>query len=407
MQYKIKPGFRYPFGANHDAEGTNFSIFSRNATGMELLLFENATSRAPFQIIELDPEVNRTFFQWHVYVERLPPGVAYNWRVEGPHDDVVYSGFRFDSQKALVDPSARAVSDLLYDRPRACGPGDNHDAAIRGIVVNNGYDWEDDQAPPYRPDAAVIYEMHVGGFTRHASADVRHPGTFAAIIEKIPYLKDLGVTHVELMPIMAFDEADVPPGATDLGLKNYWGYSTHSFYSPHPRYCVTPEQGTQQSEFRDMVKALHKAGIGVILDVVFNHTAEGNEGGPVINFKGVGNEFSYHLDPNDRSRYRDFTGCGNTVNANHPMIALFILRCLEYWVDEMHVDGFRFDLASAMARGEDGNPLYHAPVLWSIEFSDSLAHHFVIAEAWDAAGLYQVGGFPGYRWKEWNGRYRD
>jgi glycogen operon protein len=249
--------------------------------------------------------------------------------------------------------------------------------------------------------------MHVGGFTRHPSSNVNHPGTFAAVAEKIPYLKDLGITHVELMPIMAFDEEDVPPGVANLGLKNYWGYSTHSFYSPHPRYCVTPEQGTQQHEFRDMVKALHNAGIGVILDVVFNHTAEGNEGGPVINFKGLGNEFSYHLDPNNRGHYRDYTGCGNTVNANHPMIALFIVRCLEYWVDEMHVDGFRFDLASAMARGEDGNPLYHAPVLWSIEFSDSLARHFVIAEAWDAAGLYQVGGFPGYRWKEWNGRYRD
>ncbi|KPJ94866.1 MAG: glycogen debranching protein [Gammaproteobacteria bacterium SG8_11] len=407
MQYKVKPGFRYPFGATYDSEGTNFSVFSRNATGVELLLFETAESREPFQVIKLDPEVNRTFFQWHVYVEKLPAGVAYNWRVDGPDIATEHSGYRFDPQKALVDPSARAVSDYLWDRDRAREPGPNHDAAIRGIVVDNAYDWEGDQPPPYQPEKAVIYEMHVGGFTRHPSSNVGHPGTFAAVIEKIPYLKELGVTHVELMPIMAFDEYDLPPGAIDLGLKNYWGYSTHSFYSPHPRYCVTPEQGTQQREFRDMIKALHKAGIGVILDVVFNHTAEGNQDGPVINFKGLGNEFSYHLDPMDRRRYRDYTGCGNTVNANHPMIALFIVRCLEYWVDEMHVDGFRFDLASAMARGEDGNPLYHAPVLWSIEFSDSLAHHFVIAEAWDAAGLYQVGGFPGFRWKEWNGRYRD
>ena len=212
MQYKIKPGFRYPFGATHDAEGTNFSFFSRNATGVELLLFENATSVEPFQVITLDPEVNRTFFQWHVYVERLPPGVAYNWRVQGPDDNISFTGFRFDAQKALVDPSARAVSDYLYDRERACQPGDNHDTAIRGIVVSNEYDWEDDQPPPYRPETAVIYEMHVGGFTRHPSSNVNHPGTFAAVAEKIPYLKDLGITHVELMPIMAFDEEDVPPG---------------------------------------------------------------------------------------------------------------------------------------------------------------------------------------------------
>ena len=186
MQYTVKPGSRYPFGATHKAEGTNFSIFSRNATGVQLLLFENATALEPFQVITLDPEVNCTFFQWHVYVERLPSATAYNWRVQGPNDDIAKNGYRFDAQKALVDPSARAVSDDLYDRTRACRPGDNHKTAIRGIVVNNEYDWEDDQLPPYRPEAAVIYEMHVGGFTRHPSSNVGHPGTFAAVIEKIP-----------------------------------------------------------------------------------------------------------------------------------------------------------------------------------------------------------------------------
>jgi glycogen operon protein len=212
---------------------------------------------------------------------------------------------------------------------------------------------------------------------------------------------------VELMPVMAFDEQDVPPGVAMRGLKNYWGYSTHSFYSPHPGYCVSPQQGTHQREFRDMVKALHRVGIGVILDVVFNHTAEGGSDGPIISFKGFGNEMFYHLDAADRSRYRDYTGCGNTVNANHPLITRFITECLEYWVRKMHVDGFRFDLASALARGEDGNPQYHAPVLWSIEFSAALARTGLIAEAWDAGGLYQVGDFPGFRWLEWNGRYRD
>jgi len=190
-------------------------------------------------------------------------------------------------------------------------------------------------------------------------------------------------------------------------LENYWGYSTHSFFSPHPGYCISPEQGTHLQEFRDLVKALHRAGIGVILDVVFNHTAEGPADGPTINFKGMGNSVFYHLDREDKRVYLDYTGCGNTVNCNHPLVAMFIIGCLEHWVREMHVDGFRFDLASALARGEDGQPLDNAPVLWGIELSDQLARTRLIAEAWDAAGLYQVGSFPGYRWAEWNGRYRD
>ncbi|HHD57131.1 MAG TPA: glycogen debranching enzyme, partial [Desulfobulbaceae bacterium] len=202
-------------------------------------------------------------------------------------------------------------------------------------------------------------------------------------------------------------EQDVPDRVRDLGLKNYWGYATHSFFSPHPGYCVRPLSGNQRDEFRDMVKALHKAGISVILDVVYNHTAEGGTDGPVINFKGLMNRAFYHLEEDDLSKYKNFSGCGNTVNCNHPLVVRFILESLEYWVREFHVDGFRFDLASILARGEDGAPMYHAPVVWNIEFSDILAHTRLIAEAWDAGGLYQVGGFPGYRWAEWNGRYRD
>jgi isoamylase len=250
----------------------------------------------------------------------------------------------------------------------------------------------------------VIYELHVGGFTRGPEADVQAPGTFRGLIEKIPYLVDLGVTHVELLPVMAFDLQDMPDGVAARGHVNFWGYSTYGFFAPHPGFVAGDNP---RDEFRDMVKALHKAGIGVILDVVFNHTAEGGPDGPVINFKGLGNEFFYHLDPDDRSRYRDYTGCGNTVNCNHPLVARFILECLEYWVREMHVDGFRLDLASVLARGEDGEPMYHAPVLWSTEFSTTLAETHLLAEAWDAAGLYQVGDFPGYRWAEWNGDYRD
>ena len=405
-KYNIKTGFPYPAGATSNGDGVNFSIFSRHATQVELILFENAESPDPFQVIRLEPQINRTFYAWHVYVEKLLPGTWYTWRMDGPVN-TKESGLRFDKDKHLVDPWARAVSQKLWDRQLACQPGDNVHCSMRSMVVDAAYDWEGDQPLSIRSENAIIYELHVGGFTRHSSAGVKHPGTFAGLIEKIPYLEELGITHVELLPIMAFDEQDVPLGTSELGLLNYWGYSTHSFFSPHPGYCVTPEQGTHIKEFRDLVKAMHKAGIGVILDVVFNHTAEGGVGGPVINFRGIDREVFYHIDPLDKSIFRDYTGCGNTVNANHPLVANFIITCLEYWVEEMHVDGFRFDLASAMARGEGGIPLHDPPVLWGIELSEKLFRTKLIAEAWDAAGLYQVGSFPGYRWAEWNGRYRD
>jgi glycogen operon protein len=289
--------------------------------------------------------------------------------------------------------------------------------AIRGRVENDdGYDWEGDQPVAHAFEHSVIYELHVGSFTRHPNSGIGSPGgvgspgaagnggTFAALIGKIPYLVDLGITDVELMPVMAFDTQDVPEGTRGRGLSNFWGYSPYAFFAPHPAYAATDDV---RREFRDMVKAFHRAGIGVILDVVFNHTAEGGPDGPTIHFRGLANETFYHLDPANPSRYRDYTGCGNTLNCNHPVVADFLVRCLEYWVRHMHVDGFRFDLASVMARGEDGQPMYHAPVLWAIEFSPVLANTKLIAEAWDARGLYQVGDFPGFRWIEWNGRYRD
>ena len=406
VPFPVSAGSRYPPGATCDAGGANFSLFSRYATDVELLLYERADSPEPFQVIVLDPEVNRTFFFWHVYVEGLRPGVHYTWRVDGP-DDTVATGFRFDRGKELLDPWARGVTSRVWDRARASEPGPAGHTSLRAVLVDDPYDWEGD-APLVRPlEQTVIYELHVGGFTRHPSAGTAHPGTFAGVIEKIPYLRSLGVTDVELLPVMAFDEQDVPPGAAQRGLVNYWGYSPHSFYSPHPGYCVTPEEGTHRREFRDLVKALHRAGIGVIVDVVFNHTAEGGADGPTINFKGLAHETVYHLDPTDRSRYRDYTACGNTVNCNNPVVTRFLVECLEYWVREMHVDGFRFDLASVLVRGENGEPLWYAPMPWHIEFSHVLAHTQLIAEAWDAGGLYQVGGFPGYRWAEWNGRYRD
>ena len=406
-EYQYKAGRSYPSGSNPDDKGVNFSIFTRNANSVELVLFEHADSQEPLQSITLDKETHRTFYSWHVYVIGLPVGTWYTWRIKGSCEPKS-KGLHFDKQKHLLDPWAKVVCDTLWDRQAACESGDNMNTAMRSMVVDSDdYDWEDDNLLHISSEKAIIYEMHVGGFTRHASSKVKNPGTFLGLIEKIPYLKKLGITHVELLPVMAFDEQDVPEGTSNLGLKNYWGYSTHSFFSPHSGYCVTPEQGTHISEFRDLVKALHKAGIGVILDVVYNHTSEAGVGGPLINFRGLGERIFYHHEKEDKSILRDYSGCGNTVNANHPLVASFITKSLEYWVTEMHVDGFRFDLASALTRGEGGEVLEDPPVVWSIELSQKLHQTKLIAEAWDAAGLYQVGGFPGHRWAEWNGKYRD
>lgn len=404
--YETRAGRRYPPGATVDELGVNFSVYGRHATGAELLLYETAACQEPFQVIRLDPQVNHTFFTWHVLVVDLPLGTHYTWRMDGPFDPHG-QGWRFDSRIELLDPWARAVNTLHWDRRRRMRDGPRPHDSARGVVLDDEYDWEGDQLIRIPTEETIIYEVHVGGFTRDPSSGVRRPGTFAGLIEKIPYLKSLGISHVELMPVMAFDPQDVPRDVAAAGLSNFWGYSTYSFFSPHPGYCKTPELGTHRREFRDMIKALHQAGIGVILDVVFNHTAEGNAAGPVINFKGLGNETFYCLDQIDKSIYLDFTGCGNTVNANHPFVTRFIIDALEYWVVEMHVDGFRFDLASAMARDAHGQPMAHPPVIWGIELSETLAPCKIIAEAWDAAGLYQVGSFPGYRWMEWNGRYRD
>ncbi len=406
--YATSHGSRYPLGSRASPKGVNFAIISRFSTGAELCLYEAHDSPTPFQVITLDPEVNRTYIYWHIFVEGLPPGVFYTWRVQGP-DDTVHSGLRFNGELELLDPWSRAVTDTGWDR-LAAERGEPY-RSMRATVLAPG------QRPPrsvrqrqrYRAQEAVIYELHVGGFTRHPSSGVEETrrGTFSGVVEKIPYLKALGVTHVELLPVMAFDQQHVPAPLLDLGLENYWGYSTHSFFSPHPHYCQTPERGSHLVEFRAMVDALHDADIGVILDVVFNHTAEAGADGPTINFKGIGNQVAYHLDKHDRSRYLDYTGCGNTVNCNHPMVSSFLVNCLEFWACEMDVDGFRFDLASVMARGEDGEPMESPPVLWAIELSSDLLSKRLIAEAWDAAGLYQLGNFPGYRWSEWNGRYRD
>ncbi len=398
--FKIEPGHRLPPGAAVTGNGVNFSVFSRHATRLWLRLYLTAADAEPLVEIELDPRVHRTFFFWHVLVVGASPGLYYAWRADGPL--APERGLRFDASRELLDPWARLVSTAVWNRDAASRGAPS---AIRAEVATaDHYDWEGDEVLERAPEDAVIYELHVRGFTRSPTSGVAHPGTFKGLIEKIPYLKSLGVTDLELMPVMAFDAQDVPAGVAAKGLTNYWGYSPYGFFAVQPEFAATRDART---EFRDMVKALHREGIGVILDVVLNHTAEGGEPGVVISFKGFGNEFFYHLDPEDLARYRDFTGCGNTINANHPLVARFLVQCLEFWVRDMHVDGFRLDLASVLSRGEDGEPLYHAPVLWSIEFSNVLTDTRLIAEAWDAVGLHQVGDFPGFRWAEWNGLYRD
>jgi isoamylase len=400
------PGRPHPLGATVDGTGVNFSVFSRHATAVELLLFGTHEDPEPQQVIRLDPAANRTFHFWHVRVEGAGAGMHYAFRVDGPRDEA--AGHRFDPEKVLIDPYARGNNDTLWVRSDACGPGANLATSMRSVVIDAlAYDWEGDR-PLNRPmGETVIYEMHVGGFTRGAGAGVAFPGTFAAVTEKIPYLRELGVTAVELLPVAQFDDRSPLRDGPDGPLTNYWGYSTVAFFAPHHGYCVVPEVGRHLDEFRDMVKALHRAGIEVILDIVFNHTDEGNHLGPTQCFRGLDNAIYYHHVPRDRRYYMDFSGCGNTVNCNHPVVEKLIVECLEFWVREMHVDGFRFDEGSILSRDQDGIPVPYPPVVWNIELSETLAETKIIAEAWDAAGLYQIGYFPGYRWAEWNGRFRD
>jgi isoamylase len=406
-RFEVDPGRPHPLGARPDKDGVNFSLYSAHATTVELLLFDEHDDVHPAQVIRLDPSRNRTFFFWHCHVQGLRPGAHYAYRLDGPRDPE--TGHRFNPNKVLIDPYAFGNTDALWDRKAACGPGDNLASSMRSVVVDlDDYDWEGDR-PLNRPMAdTVVYEIHVGGFTRCESSGVRAPGTFSGIVEKIPYLRDLGVTAVELLPVFEFDSRDILRTLPDgRPLRNYWGYSTLGFFAPDAGYCTTPEAGSHIREFRDMVKALHRAGLEVILDVVFNHTDEGNHEGPSVCFKGMDNRTYYHL-VNDRPQYyMDFSGCGNTLNCNHPIVQKMILECLQFWVEEMHVDGFRFDEGSILSRGEDGAPMLHPPVIWSIELAETLADTKLIAEAWDAAGLYQIGQFPGMRWAEWNGRFRD
>lgn len=402
-QDDILPGKSYPLGATVYPEGINFSVFSKNATFIELLLFDAPEAILPYHIISLDEKRHKTFYYWHVFVRGLKHGQVYGYRVHGPYSPEL--GLRFDAQKVLLDPYARATAGWKsYVREAAIRAGDNCAHALKSVAVDTRrYDWQGDEPLNIPYATSVIYEMHVGGFTRNPNSGVspEKRGTFAGLIEKIPYLKELGVTAVELLPVHQFDEQDVAPG-----LKNYWGYSTMAFFAPHHSYSSRPDPMGPVDEFRDMVRALHKAGIEVILDVVFNHTAEGHHEGPTFSFRGLENSAYYILEEN-KARYSNYSGCGNTLKANHEIVGRMIIDSLCYWVTEMHVDGFRFDLASVLARSRSGDPLQDPPILWAIESEPALAGTKIIAEAWDAAGLYQVGEFIGDRFAEWNGPFRD
>jgi isoamylase len=403
MQAEIRPGLTFPLGATVYPDGVNFSVYSKNATGIDLLLFDEASDPKPAHIISLDPGKNRTYHYWHIFLSGLRHGQLYGYRVRGPFEPE--RGLRFDADKVLLDPYARCMAiPENYSRQAASEPGDNAATAMKSVVVDlSGYDWEGD-APLKTPfTRTVIYELHVRGFTQHPSSGVapEKRGTYAGLVEKIPYLQDLGITAVELLPVCQFDEQDAP-----LGQSNYWGYAPVSFFALHQRYSSTSSPLEALDEFRDMVKAFHRAGIEVILDVVFNHTAEGNHQGATLSFRGLEND-AYYILGKDRAFYSDYTGTGNTLNANNPVVRRMIGDSLRFWVEAMHVDGFRFDLAAVLSRDESGTPLMNPPVIWDISTDPVLAGAKLIAEAWDAGGLYQVGTFTGDFWKEWNGKFRD
>jgi glycogen operon protein len=370
---------------------------------MELLLFDDVSSDRPSQVLRLSPQKNRTYRYWHVFVPGIKAGQIYGWRAHGRFEPDL--GLRFDPEKVLLDPYARAVAvPDAYSRAAACRPGDNSAVAMKSVVADlRLYDWEGDMSLRRPFSRTVIYEMHVAGFTKSPSSGLPEPlrGTYRGFIEKIPYLQELGVTAVELMPVFQYDPQDAPGGR-----RNYWGYAPVSFFAPHAAYSSRKDPLGPLDEFRDMVKALHRAGIEVILDVVFNHTAEGDEQGPTLSWRGLANDSYYILQDNPRF-YANYSGTGNTLNTNQTLTRQLILNSLRHWVEAMHVDGFRFDLASILSRDEKGRVLDNPPLLWDIETDPVLCNAKIIAEAWDAGGLYQLGHFIGDSFKEWNGVFRD
>ncbi|MCX4239997.1 glycogen debranching protein GlgX [Paraliomyxa miuraensis] len=408
--YRTSAGRHHPLGATVSDEGVNFSLFSRSATAVELLLFDRFDRPAPQQVIRLDSRHHRTYGYWHVFVHGAAEGLIYGYRVHGPW--APEQGHRFNPAKLLLDPYARGI--VRHDgraHRDAMGAQDNVATAMKSLVVDlRRFDWQGVERPRIDPSTRVIYEMHVRGFTRHPSSGVAHPGTFDGLVERIPYLVELGITTVELLPVFQFDEHDIDfvDPTTGKALRNFWGYDPIGFFSPHRGYYIENwEHMRYLTGFRDLVRELHRAGLEVVLDVVFNHTAEGGEDGPTLSFRGIENAVYYLGEPGRPQTYANYSGVGNTLNCNHPIVRRMILDCLRYWAVDMRVDGFRFDLASILSRDESGQPMHNPPLPWEIEADPALQETLLVAEAWDAGGLYQVGGFPGERWSEWNGKFRD
>jgi isoamylase len=415
-----RSGVPLPLGAHVRGNGVNFAIFSRHATGVRLDLFDLPDQSEPARTYILNPGRNKTGDIWHIWLEGIRPGQLYGFRIAGPYSPS--EGHRFNTDKLLLDPYATAICMMQaqdfaaavgYDpsSPQldlAMSQVDNAASAPKSIIPHTDFDWRGDQPLCHPWESTVIYELHVRGYTIHPTSDVSCPGTYRGLIEKIPYLKDLGVTAVELMPVQEFNERELSSynPLTGKRLTNYWGYDPVGFFAPKASYASVCRDGAQVLEFRQMVRAFHEADVEVILDVVFNHTAEGNELGPTLSFRGIDNAIYYWLDE-DLRFYRDFTGTGQTINASHPVVRDLILDALRYWVMEMHVDGFRFDLASVLGRDRNGHVLADAPLLERIAEDPILRDTKLIAEAWDASGAYQVGSFADRRWAEWNGRYRD
>jgi len=415
---KTTPGLPIPLGTSSFRDCVQFAVFSRNATSVSLLLFKTTAPDSSYDEIKLDPVKNKTGDIWHIRIYNIEEGQLYAYRIDGPYEPE--NGHRFNKNKVLIDPYAKALSNhFKWDLTKAqehtsdSPTPDNAYSDIdsikyvpKSILVLNRNMFSD--SPLNNPvEEIIIYELHIRGFTIDDSSGVKEKGTYSGIIEKIPYLNDLGVNAVELLPIQEFDELENKNTNPLTGdpLINFWGYSTIAFFAPKGSYSSSGTSGEQINEFKKMVKAFHEAGIEVILDVVFNHTGERDVNGPTISFRGIDNSIYYILN-DDKSVYKNYSGCGNTFNCNHPLVRDFILDCLKYWVIEMNIDGFRFDLASILGRDREGNILSNPPLIERIEEDPILRNTKIIAEAWDAAGAYQVGDFPG-RWAEWNGRYRD